>query len=45
MKFVEIYCFLTKICFPSTYNFFKKKNLEDINPFYGSTDTPVLDFW
>ena len=24
---------------------FKKKNLEDISPFCGATDTPVLDFW
>ena len=24
---------------------FFKKNLEDISPFCGATDTPVLDFW
>ena len=24
---------------------FLKKNLEDISPFCGATDTPVLDFW
>ena len=23
----------------------KKKNLEDMSPFCGATDTPVLDFW
>ena len=22
-----------------------KKGLEDISPFHGATDTPVLDFW
>ena len=25
--------------------YFFKKNLEDISPFCGATDTPVLDFW
>ena len=24
---------------------FFKKFLEDMSPFYGATDTPVLDFW
>ena len=29
-----------------TFLFFKKKKfLEDMSPFRGATDTPVLDFW
>ena len=27
------------------FNFFLKKNLEDVSPFLGATETPVLDFW
>ena len=31
--------------FPSIGDFFEKKILEDISPFHGATDTPMLDFW
>ena len=32
--------------YPShSITFFLKKKLEDISPFHGATDIPVLDFW
>ena len=37
------------LCWPVTYLFVKysffEKKLEDISPFNGATNTPVLDFW
>ena len=27
------------------FMYFLKKQLEDISPYRGATDTPVLDFW
>ena len=38
-----MYLTLIRECF--SYETFLKKNLEDISPFCGATDTLVLDFW